>query len=66
MFDSMIDRRLDEDPLLPVPDGMTARELSAKAAHEALRPVVGDRVGSYFDAELVDSLDYTLFPNFHR
>jgi nitrite reductase/ring-hydroxylating ferredoxin subunit len=65
MFDSMIDRRLDEDPVLDVPDGMTARELSAKAAREAMRPLVGDAVEEFCDAELVDSLDYSLFPNFH-
>ena len=65
MFDSMVDRRLDDEPVLVVPDGMTARELSAKASREALRPVVGDVVDEYCDAELADSLDYSLFPNFH-
>jgi len=65
IFDSMVDRRLDEDPVLVVPDGMTARQLSAAAAREALRPVVGGVVDEYCDAELVDSLDYSLFPNFH-
>ncbi len=65
MFDSMVDRRLDEDPVLEVPDGMTARELAAQAARQAMRPLVGDAVDDYCDAELVDSLDYSLFPNFH-
>jgi nitrite reductase/ring-hydroxylating ferredoxin subunit len=65
MFDSMVDRRLDEDPVLAVPDGLTARELSAQAARQALRPIVGDAIDGYCDAELVDSLDYSLFPNFH-
>lgn len=65
MFDSMVDRRLDEDPVLVVPDGMTARELSAKASREALRPILGEAVDGFCDAELADSLDYTLFPNFH-
>jgi len=65
MFDSMVDRRLDEDPVLVVPDGMTARGLSSTASREALRPVVGGVVDEYSDAELTDSLDYSLFPNFH-
>lgn len=65
MFDSMVDRRLDEDPVLSVPDGMTARQLSAQASREALRPIVGASIDQYSDAELVDSLDYSLFPNFH-
>lgn len=65
MFDSMVDRRLDEDPVLEVPDGMTARELAAAAAREALRPLVGDSVDDFCDAEMADSLDYSLFPNFH-
>ncbi len=65
MFDSMVDRRLDEDPVLVVPDGMTARELAAQAAREAMRPLVGDGVDDFSDAEMVDSLDYSLFPNFH-
>ncbi len=65
MFDSMVDRRLDEEPVLEIPDGMTARELSAKASREALRPLVGDAIDEFCDAELADSLDYSLFPNFH-
>lgn len=65
MFDSMVDRRLDEEPVLEVPDGMTARELAAEAARQAMRPLVGDAVDDFCDAELVDSLDYSLFPNFH-
>jgi nitrite reductase/ring-hydroxylating ferredoxin subunit len=65
MFDAMVDRRLDEDPVMLVPDGMTARELSSKASRESLRPIVGDAIDDYSDAELTDSLDYSLFPNFH-
>lgn len=65
MFDSMVDRRLDEEPVLEVADGMTARGLSAEASREALRPIVGDGIDDFCDSELVDSLDYSLFPNFH-
>lgn len=65
IFDSMVDRRLDEEPILQVPDGMTARILAAQAGRQALRPLIGDSVDDYCDAEMVDSLDYSLFPNFH-
>jgi len=37
----------------------------ADRARENMRPLAGDKVDEYCDAELVDSLDYTLFPNFH-
>jgi len=49
----------------PLPDGMTARAWSAAMSREANRPAAGDLVDEYCDAELVDNLDYTLFPNFH-
>lgn len=48
-----------------VPEGMHLREFMANRARENLRESAGDRADLYCDAELVDSLDYTLFPNFH-
>jgi phenylpropionate dioxygenase-like ring-hydroxylating dioxygenase large terminal subunit len=65
MFDSMTDRRLDEPPLLEIPDGMTARQVAAANAREMWRPAVGDFVDEMSDAELADSFYYTAFPNFH-
>jgi phenylpropionate dioxygenase-like ring-hydroxylating dioxygenase large terminal subunit len=65
MFDSMVDRRMDEDPIVVIPDGMTARQIVAANAREMLRPAVGDGVDDLCDAELVDSFYYTVFPNFH-
>jgi phenylpropionate dioxygenase-like ring-hydroxylating dioxygenase large terminal subunit len=65
MFDSMVDRRLDEDPIVVIPDGMTARQVVAANARKMLRPAVGDGVDDLCDAELVDSFYYTVFPNFH-
>jgi nitrite reductase/ring-hydroxylating ferredoxin subunit len=53
------------EPVPDVPDGMTVRAFRAAGMREALRPVVGSRVDQCSDAELVDSIDYTLFPNFH-
>lgn len=65
MFDSIVDRRIDEVPLAEVPDGMTARAFAAGVARESLRPLVADRVDELTDAEMVDSLYFTVFPNFH-
>ncbi len=48
-----------------LPEGMSPRAWSAAASREALRPDAGDLVDEYSDAEMVDNLDYTLFPNFH-
>lgn len=62
---SMLDVRVDQDLPLRVADGQTARAVGAATARERWRPVVGDRVEEMSDAELMDSLDYTLFPNFH-
>ncbi len=49
----------------PLPDGMSPREFLANQRREMLRPVAGHLVDEYCDAELVDSHDYTLFPNLH-
>jgi phenylpropionate dioxygenase-like ring-hydroxylating dioxygenase large terminal subunit len=49
----------------PIPEGMTARAWFASVSREGLRPAAGDKVDEYCDAEMVDNLDYTLFPNFH-
>ena len=66
MFDSMVDARMDEPPLLDVPEGMTARELSGLLGRESLRPTIGDEATERLsDAESLDSIYYTLFPNFH-
>lgn len=55
----------DGGPAPEVPEGMTLREWSAAAAREDLRADAGDIVDEYSDAEMLDSFDYTLFPNFH-
>ena len=38
---------------------------TAAAARERWRPIVGDGVDTWSDAEFIDNIDYTLFPNFH-
>ena len=53
------------DPVPELPDGISPRAWSAAQSRDALRPDAGDMVDQLSDAELVDNLDYTLFPNFH-
>ncbi|MFE0750077.1 SRPBCC family protein [Gordonia sp. NPDC058843] len=66
MFDSMVDARIDEDPMVTLPDGVTAREMSGLLAREGLREVIGDvKADNMSDAESLDSIYYTVFPNFH-
>jgi hypothetical protein len=57
-------RELDQPPGPRVPDGMTARATMAAGARQGLQQIVGDGV-SISDAEVADSIYYTLFPNFH-
>lgn len=65
MFRGMLDVRVDQESPITVADGATARATLAAATRERWRPVVGDRVDEMSDAEMVDSIDYTVFPNFH-
>jgi nitrite reductase/ring-hydroxylating ferredoxin subunit len=62
---SMLDIRVDEDDFISLGDGQSARTASAAAARERWRPVVGDGVDEWSDAEFIDNIDYTLFPNMH-
>jgi phenylpropionate dioxygenase-like ring-hydroxylating dioxygenase large terminal subunit len=64
IFDSMTDRRLDQDAVAVVPNGMTARAFAARGGRERQRRAVAD-IDTYCDAEMVDSIYYTVFPNFH-
>ena len=41
------------------------RATMAAPAREALRPILGDRMDRVPDAELIDSIYFTVFPNFH-
>jgi phenylpropionate dioxygenase-like ring-hydroxylating dioxygenase large terminal subunit len=65
MFDSMVGRGLDDPPIATVPEGASARSLTAAGSRERLRTTIGDRADELCDAELVDSFYYTVFPNFH-
>ena len=65
MFRSMLDLREEEELPVHVADGLTMRATAAQMARERWRPIVGDKVEKMSDAEMMDALDYTLFPNFH-
>jgi Ring hydroxylating alpha subunit (catalytic domain) len=66
ILDSALDRRLDRDPVVTVPEGMTAREVGADQARAALAPVIGqDKAAELCDSEMADSFYFTLFPNLH-
>jgi phenylpropionate dioxygenase-like ring-hydroxylating dioxygenase large terminal subunit len=64
MLDSMLGRSLDAEPVMRVPDGMTARQTLAMGARMQLQGAVAS-VNDVSDAELADSFYYTVFPNFH-
>lgn len=65
MLDSMLDLRVDEEPQVLIPDGHTLRDFAADISRSALRDAIGDRVDELSDTELVDAMEYSLFPNFH-
>ena len=62
---SMLDVRVDQDAPVTVGEGQTARAVAADIARRRWRAAVGVRVETMSDAELLDSIDYTVFPNFH-
>jgi hypothetical protein len=66
MLDAMLDRGLDEDRVGIVPQGKTAREIAAFAARARVSQAADPAwVETLSDAEMIDSIYYTLFPNFH-
>lgn len=65
MMRAMTDTRHDEPSPLPVGEGESMRAVGAAASRDRWRPAAGERVDEMSDAELMDSIDYTVFPNFH-
>jgi nitrite reductase/ring-hydroxylating ferredoxin subunit len=65
MFDAMSDRRLDQDPFVVLGDADTARSTAGNGGRFRLRDVLGGAADELSDAELADSIYYTLFPNLH-
>jgi len=64
MLQSMITTSLDAEPAFRVPDGMTARQLFAQMTRMQLQSSVPS-VTLLSDAEMNDSIYYSLFPNMH-
>ena len=65
-LNSQIDQRMDDPPMLEVPEGSTARKTLAQAARRSLGSVLDPAyVETLTDAELVDSYFMTVFPNMH-
>lgn len=64
MFEAVIMHKLDDPAAPQVPDGVRARSMMAAGAREGLRDVVPAEV-PISDADVSDSIYYTLFPNFH-
>ena len=65
MFDAMSDRRLDEDPFVTLGDDDTARSTAGTGGRMRMTDVLGEGADQLSDAELSDSIYYTLFPNLH-
>lgn len=65
MFDAMSDRRLDEDPFVELGDDDTARSTAGTGGRYRMTEVLGASADGLSDAELSDSIYYTLFPNLH-
>jgi phenylpropionate dioxygenase-like ring-hydroxylating dioxygenase large terminal subunit len=64
MFDSVTMKKLDDPAAAQLPDGVRARAVLAEGARQALQEVVGKDC-PIADADVSDSIYYTLFPNFH-
>jgi len=52
-------------PAPDMPEDGNLRAAMARGPREALRPILGDEVEKISDAELLDSIYLTVFPNFH-
>lgn len=64
MLDTMASRSVDAPPSMLVAPGKTARETLAQMSRIQLQPLVPD-AHALTDAELADSIYYSVFPNFH-
>jgi nitrite reductase/ring-hydroxylating ferredoxin subunit len=64
MFDALTDRNLDQ-PVNEIPDEITAREHIANNRRNHLQKELGEAAQELSDAEMLDSMVYTLFPNLH-
>lgn len=64
MFDALTDRNLDEQ-VNEIPADISAREHIANNRRNHLQHELGEAAQELSDAEMLDSMVYTLFPNLH-
>jgi len=64
LMESVAMRALDDPPMPGLPPDLRARTAMAAGMREGLQPIVGEST-TLSDAELSDSIYYTVFPNFH-
>ena len=50
---------------LKLPEGVSYRQHAAEAAREQFRQIIGEKADALCDAELMDSIFFLVFPNFH-
>ncbi len=65
MMATMLDVRHDMDNPVAIPEDASMRAVAADMSRQRWREFAGDAVDDMSDAEMMDSIDYTLFPNFH-
>lgn len=65
MLDAMLDRNLDQPRMVELSDDEHARAVAGELRRSAMATVVGDSADQLSDAEMCDSIYYTVFPNFH-
>lgn len=65
MMRAMMDVRVDQVSPITIDETQSMRAIAADASRVRWRPAAGDWVDRMSDAEMMDSIDYTVFPNFH-
>jgi len=65
MMRSMMDVRHDQDSPITLSDEQSMRAAGAEGGRARWRETAGDWPDRMSDAEMMDSIDYTVFPNFH-
>jgi phenylpropionate dioxygenase-like ring-hydroxylating dioxygenase large terminal subunit len=65
MADNILDLDYGTPPQVIVEEGSTARQTMAKRRRQALKATIGESAEELCDAEMMDSIYYNVFPNFH-
>jgi phenylpropionate dioxygenase-like ring-hydroxylating dioxygenase large terminal subunit len=65
MMRAMLDIREGQANPLPVSEQQSMRAIASEGSRDRWRAAAGDWVDRLSDAEMMDSIDYTVFPNMH-